>query len=819
MFKTLLWKEWRESRLLLFIMVIGTPLASLILEGLNYGHKDTLAILYFMIGISFAVLLTAIQFSNKAEPGTIDFSLPSPVHWFKIWLIKTLYGICTLTVIGFYLILLSCFFIPSLTESVSVFEILFIKTPSSTPPPALFIEIVLFTITLCLYFTGCIVSANLKSSLKAVLVTFLVIGFLYYIMLSSSLLLNYTSSNYIFWIIFPVLVFVIFLKCQSNYYLIRVSYWILTIGGILFWIIFAIKSISLHLLIPERANSFFSFSLSPTNALFSLLLISFLISSILTSMFAFGIHQKKYPAWWRSINCFNLLIIFTICTSAILFAAIPTQEDNRVKAAGLSKIIIRHDRYLKLPLIYKGIFPYMAERVSCVYSIVNENNGEVHSLGHGKFMVSDFQDVSIERQWAYYSCPTLKWGVYYKCGLWAENLITNRQYLLMTGNNIPTIDYIEEEWFDKGTRLIIVDRDSNKKTLFSVKNGMPQKIKEEQEPGKSWLLHIDINNKLYFYNSMNGIVSCYNHELIKEYELSVVKDKMNEIISSYFQNEKSNHNKDLNDIDFDNFTQVERDGTIRSMANKNQPFIFYQGPNFSISPDGKYMIFSLRPNSNPGESEIWCVSLPDGYYNTELKLINSPYSYRWTPDTGKVLDPYDRENKVDLLDFKRGISKNIIKGNFYRIQDKFPIEWSDNGKYIITYSFSNTSNGRTVNIYRFDSDTLTCSLVSSRADLTPEMFGILERWSSDRSQVVFREFNSDNIWRLDLNKGTWSEIKRPFIKYQLLGVSNKGDVYLNSSNSSNLVRIYRINETDSKLIYESRSIQDSYINRPREIMF
>lgn len=818
MFKTLLWKECKETRFLIFIMAAGTPLALLIIKGLDFSHNEILPFLY-IIWIFFAILLAASQFTNKAASGTSELLVSRPVHWFKIWFIKTVYGICTLTVFGFYLILLSYFISPSLTEASSVFQILFVKTPSSTPPSALFIGIVLFTIILYLYFTGSIVSTNLKSSLKAVLVTFLVTGFIYYVMLSSSLLLNYTSSNYIFWIIFPVLIFVVFLKCQSDYYLIRVSYWILTIGGILFWIIFVIKSISLRLLSQN-----FSFFLSPRNPLFSLLLISFVISSILASIFAFGIFQKKYRAWFKSINCFNLLIMFTICTSAIIHEAIPKQ--NSLSAADfLSPIIFYHDEYFKIPLRYKGIFPGMEERVVHKYFIVNENNSEVHSFGHDKFMFKGF-NISTESNWVYYACPTLRWGVYYKWGLWAENLITNRQYRLMTGINTATYEYIDEEWFDKGTRLIILDRDSNKKVLFSVKNGMLQKIKEEQEPGKSWLLHIDINNKLYFYNPMNRLISCYNQELIKEYKLSVVKDKMKEILSDYIQNKAPRHNKEITEIDLDYFT---RERIVRKPSPNNDLLnIYFDKPEFMISPDGKYMIFYLvlmNIDFMTIESKSWCVSLPDGIYNEEFKQRNLPlHLYRWLPGTGRILatNPIPGlEKETEVIDLKNGISKNIIKDKFYFIQEKFPIEVSDKGTYILTCSSRNFPHAYSVNLYRLDSDTLTCSLVSSKADLASEKLGILDRWSPDHSQVVFLDGHSGNFWRLDLNKGKWSEIKCPFkyYNYRLLGVSNKGEVYLKPSNDSNIIRIYRLTDTDSKLIYESKPFQNMIANPPGDVGF
>ncbi len=798
MLKALLWKEWRETRMFFILMTAGVLILSLILKAIEQSN-NILDLLYVTTWVIFAVLLAASQFTVESESGTSDFIMSRPVHWFKIWIIKTLYGVSAIILFGLYQIILIYLLLPSPGDLVSTVNIFLKNTPTSITPSAPFIGIILLTLILCLYFTGCIVSTFLKSSLKAALVTFVVSGFLYCIMLSSSLLLNYTSSNYIFWIIFPALFFVIFLKHQSNVYLKRASYWVLSIGGTLFWLIFAVKGTSLLMLKLDSMSSWgrknSPFILSPSNDLFIILLNSFLISAILTSIFAFGINRKNFPDTWKSISSFNQLFIFTICISAILLEAIPAQEHVKLS---LSEIVISKNRSAGIPLLVKNNPPYMRAKVSRQYFTVNKNTGEVHSVGNGKFMFEGFRNISIESNWAFYSCPALRWGIYYKWGLWAEDLTTNRQYLLMTINNSPDI---RSEWFDRGSRLIILDRHSNKKTLFLVKNGKPKKIQEEDSPGTSSLLGIDINNKLYFFNSTNGIITCYNHDLIKEYDSYAVRDKMMEIISDYFQNKDSNHNMNITSIDFDKYTAVGRDGRLKSKANKNVQYVFYLGPEFSLSPDGKYLIYFLRLNSKTSESECGWVSLPDGTYNKEIQLRNvHPNRYNWLPDTGKVLRTYPRENKVDLIDLKNGISKTIIKGNLYKVQNKSPIKWSHNRKFILTYSLSETSNGRTVNLYRFNSDTLTCTLVSSKAGFRIGNFelGDPEKWSQDYSQLVFDTY-SDDIWRMDLNKGNWSKINTPFKDFRLLGINNKGEVYISPFRET---KIYRVTETDSKLIYE-----------------
>jgi hypothetical protein len=58
MFKTLFWKDWRETRFLIYKMAAGTPLASLILKWLGYDHNEIL-IFFYIIWVFFAVLLAA----------------------------------------------------------------------------------------------------------------------------------------------------------------------------------------------------------------------------------------------------------------------------------------------------------------------------------------------------------------------------------------------------------------------------------------------------------------------------------------------------------------------------------------------------------------------------------------------------------------------------------------------------------------------------------------------------------------------------------------------------------------------------------------
>ncbi len=812
MYRALLWKEWRESRFFLFIMATGTFLLSLIFRSLELNDNDILAFLYVIIWTFFTVLLAASQFSNEAESGTSDFLLSRPAHWFKIWLIKTLYGICALLAFGFILLLLGSFFIPSLIKSTTILPE-FIRTSPSTPP--VFFGTILFSIMFCLYFTGCIVSTSIKSSLKGALATLIVSGFFVFILIRSSFLFNFTSSSYIFWIIFPVLFFIIFIKHQANLYITKISYWTLSIGGSLFWMIFFIKGVSL--LIILRQVRYFNLPVSiPKDFLFFLILFSFMISALITSFFACGVNQRNYPGWWKLISSINLLIIFTICTAAILSEVMPSTAHKSLAERPLDRreyysppiIISRYD-YIKKPLLFKGNIPYWEGKVSYRHIILNENSGEAYPLGTGKFMIHDIYDVSIRSQWAVYSCPALRWGVYYIWGLWSENLKTNKQHLLMTGNSIPSI---KGRLFDKGSRLLIIDETNSNKILFSIKNGTPYKINKVHEPGTSELLHIDTNNKLYFYNTLNRIITCYNHDLIKEYELSVVKDKMKEIISGYIQNKQSNHNKDRTYIDLDYFT-VGRDGRLKQRSNNDLPNMYFSEPYFSISPDNKYLIFNISIHSKTGEAKklfykpqykSWCVSLPDGIYNKvfEENNINSN-SYNWVPGTDSILAVYQKtkqENKVLLIDLKKGISKNLINEESFDMQDKLSIEWSDNGKNLIVYSSSGLPRKKTVSLYRFDPDTLTFSFITSTTGLQNGHFKYnVKRWSLDHSQIVFCELNSGIIWRLDLNEGKWSKLKSPFKNCELIGISNKGEVYVAPLSGA---KIYRVTETDSEIIYE-----------------
>jgi hypothetical protein len=72
-------------------------------------------------------------------------------------------------------------------------------------------------------------------------------------------------------------------------------------------------------------------------------------------------------------------------------------------------------------------------------------------------------------------------------------------------------------------------------------------------------------------------------------------------------------------------------------------------------------------------------------------------------------------------------------------------------------------------------------------------------WSPERSKVVFRSETCKEIWRLDLIAGQWSKIISPFDDYTLLGISDRGEVFVAPEGKA---RIYRLTDNQTEIIFQ-----------------
>ena len=811
MLKALLWKEWRETRLFFSLMILTILSSSLLLNILEQDKSlkvYAFTIVYSIVFIFFTVLLAASQFSGDEESGTSDYLMSHPVKWFSIWLIKNIYGIISIILFGLYILLMTKVYILPLLESDTLIHTLFLNFPQFIL--CIFFKALLLLIPILnLYFIGCAVSINLKSTFKAALVTFLVSGFFFLLLLYSFSDLYFRNTYYLFWVIFPILLFIVFIKYRSENRLSKIFYLVSPFVGIIFLIVTALRGISLLGLINDILINGLP-NVNPLYFFYKPAILIILPSAIITSLFAFGIYRRKYPLWWRTLNCWNFMSVFAFCLGAFIITVLPSYKS--IEPAGLTRYYSFYESNTNFPVVItESYFPrhnpsftalyYMYQvGVSEKYFALDRNTGEMHFFGREKFMLRDSVTVSEDNRWVMYVCPTLNWGVYYTYGLWVENLETGRQYFL-TKMDIKIKGYVTTEWFDEGNRLLIIKDRIGKRhkddgiLLFSFSNEKPQKLVERQDPDILRMQLIAKSDKLYFYDWGKNLVACYNRDLSKKRDITVMQDEL------IF---------------------------VPTGADKTKRWNRIQNTDLFISPGGKYMIFAVRGfpeeiginNGKYGHTEnkkqVWSVSLHTGERKIlyEGKLHYHYYGSRsnflmWNPVADNLwFDTRLSEsgnNELHLVDLNNGVHKILISEpgvNNGKWSGHFAFQWSGNGKYLITLNGTEKTKQLTVRLYAFDLQTLSCRLISSKPNLKGDSWQHVDLWSPDRSQTVFRSEDDKKIWRLDLNNGTWAKILYPSDDYYtLLGVSNRGEVFVAPSGEA---QIYRLTENQSEIIFQGK---------------
>ncbi|MFC1839141.1 ABC transporter permease [Thermodesulfobacteriota bacterium] len=800
MLKALLWKEWRETRLFFLIMALIIFIFSFLVKNLDYVKETKAyltAVLYILTWVFFSVLTAASQFAGEEESGTVDFLLSRPVHRIKIWFLKTLYGASSLVLFGLFLLLMSVFFITPFLESAAIFDIFF-KHAGGYIGYSNSDGVILCLSIFVLYFLGCTVSINIKSSFKSVLVTFLAAFCLFIVLSCSYPEFYFKASQYIFWIIFPIFMFIIFIKYQPESPFTRIIYLLLPIGGILIWIVTAIKGGSLWTMSGSGINHGI---LTRTSPIFDFpLLTGVCLSGIVTSLFAFGISPRGFQGWWKYLGCWNFLTILAISLSAFITLLTPL---NQVIRSGFNSIYINYSYYQyylnngansNLPFAIEKSHPLKGNRlvnyrqsyerniVSEQYFILDRDKGKVIFYGRDNFLMGNFHRISGDNRWVIYTAPDLKWGTYYKLELWAENLDTAEQYQLMTLNKNNAIS---GEWFDGGKRFIFnnYDGNSNKQSLilFSVTNGEPRKLKEIQTSPSCSFIFSDNKERLYFLDTSTRLISCYNHDLVKEYDITAMQEKYTEFESEFKQN-----------------------GYIRVYT--SNPF---------ISRDGEFMIFIVRGNyrnrntekkKGPWgyENQGWYISLPDGAGKKLDDIDLSSYYYRFIymgqhpVEEHLIIDTVTSKSddkKLILHDIKNGTTKTLLEDLNCIKPGRINVHWGVNGKYFLAYCSYGDTRSTTVSLFAFDSKDRSCKTVSSKPNLEGWKAPV---WSSRRSHVAFRSEDEKEIWVIDMVTGKWSKIVSTFNKYYIQGVSNEGEVYITPEGKT---QIYRLANNEEKIIF------------------
>lgn len=608
--------------------------------------------------------------------------------------------------------------------------------------------------------------------------------------------LYFKDSYYLFGIILPVLLFIIFIRYQPESYFTRIVYCVLPLGGILFWVVTSLKGASLFVLLVNN-SSYDGFIISPWEILLAFVLPGCFLSAALTSLFAFGIFRREYPAWWKYLSCWNSLIILATCFSAFLVFMTPLEQSIGVgfgypiykwvdRDTSNSPLVIEKSYY------FKGSSPSPKNKLptrtgfSEQHFILNQDKGKVTFFGREKFMWRNLLSVSSDNRWVVYSCPTLKWGVYYTLGLWAENLDTSEQYLLMT---MDSIDVKTGELLDGGKRFLLINhqRKTGKQSLvlFSIAKGKPRILNEIQISNSFNLIHIDKMDRLYFHDWNSKLVSCYNSDLVKIYDVTAIQEKVDELKSELDHKKQGNVHASRVPI---------------------------------ISPGGEFMIFSIRGSfqnqdtenkkqSRKVRNQVWYTDLA----NSVSKKINDVkfenYYYRWKPihwhpfSDNLVVDTHISKpghQELRLLDLESGTTKTLLIKKSDDGPEISNFEWSGNGKYFLTYCTTTKPSRTTVNLYAFDSKTRTCSIVSSKTNL--KNWGS-HLWSTERSHVVFSSEKDNGMWCLNLITGKWLKIVCPFNNYRLLGISNHGDIYVSPRDK---IQIYRLTENQSEIIFQGK---------------
>lgn len=798
MFKALLWKEWRETRLFFFTMALGAPCFSILLNILE-NRSDIITsaniTVYGLILAFYTVLIGAIQFAGDDESGTSGFLMSRPIHWFRIWLFKVVYGSTSLILFILFLFTMANVFLSPLLKSGKLFHTLLEFIPEFTPFTN-FNGILACIIIFTLYFISCAVSANIRSTLKSAIVTFIAALFLLFIMFCSFSAIYFKESYYLIFSVFPVLFFIVFIRYRPESRFTKTAYWLLSVGTTLIWALTAFKGGSLLRVLIDIRN-FGNYFINALVILFAYLIPACFMAAVATSLFASGIFRKQYPAWWKSLSCLNFFILAAFSFSAVFIFITPSTPNTNFgyerhygydfldTDKSNATFVIENSLTFKRNPSLKNKARQTTIGFSEKHFMLNRENGKVTFFGRGKFMNRGVLSVSPDQRWVIYSCPELNWGLYYTHTLWAENLDTSEQYPLMNLNNY--ISASDGKWFDGGKRFILVKirRSLNEQSiaLISVDSGKPRIIKKIPAYGEIYMTHIDKKERLYFYNYDSNLVSCYNRDLVKKYETAVIQEKINEFKSSIIKKHKN--------ID-----------------------IYTASP--LISPDGEFMAYTLRGSYRERDSKDkkqirisinqgWCTHLANGESNRTGDFYFGGYYYRrgyapWHPiiDNLWVYTQITESGDLEfhLVDMKKGTSKLLIteKGDFKWWKSNF--DWSGNGKSLLTHINATNNRNMSANLYSFDSINLTCSTVSSKNNLWGS--GL---WSTGRFHVVFRSDGDKDICVLNLNTGKWSEIAVPFKHFKILGVSDKGEVFVAPTGET---QIYRLTQKQQEIVFQEK---------------
>ena len=813
MIKALLWKEWRESRMYFFMILLIVPVFSLLLNSTDYVKEtkaDAFLFLYILTFCFFAVLTAANQFTGEGESGTLDFLLSRPVHRIGIWLFKIIYGTASLILFGIFLYIMSTVFVAPLLDSDTLPGMFF--NLSSGFAEYINCDGVLLCLTILgLYFVGSTVSIILRSSFKSMLVTFLLAAGVFYILLFSYLELYFKASHYIYLTVFPVFFFIIYMRYRPSSLLTRAAYILLPAAGLLIWILISYKGESLWTLL---AGNYSDKIFSRGNIIMFPVIGAVCLSGILTSLFAFGIIPRGYPVWWKFLSCLNFLAVLGICFVSFLVLSTPTTQEissvYRPYRPYYQSYMGNTDHHFIIGNIHKlgnkyytGNQPFNRQtkslEVSQKYFLLDCDKGKPVFYGKGHFLLGDFHRISKDSRWIIYSAPLLRWGISYTWGLWAENLDTSEQHLL---TSTPGINSITGEWFNKSRRFILIHYDERrplkkrflsdviytgfnpyvqKITLFSFENEIPEKL-NTPSPEIPQLIHIDRKDRLYFRNFNNNIISRFNGDLKKEQDITAVQEKLSEFQSRY---------------------EPDRKSSIYARTSV-------------ISPGGEYMIFFVtgsffdrdtekKKGTWRREIEIWVLSLTDG----STKKINDmnfvDYYYRWG---FSQWHPFEDNLLIDTALTKPGsrqiLLRDLEKGSIWTLLEKevntkseyFNVSWSGNGKYFLTGSTDLETGNVTIGLYAFDKNTHSCTPVSVKSKFKNQ--GSFP-WSKNRLYRAFGSEDGKNIWVLDFTAGKWKKISCPFDNYILLGVSNRGEVFINRADR---IEFYRLTENSNEIILQ-----------------
>lgn len=417
----MVWKEWKETRLILAIFALMMLLCTSILI-MNKKYEAVV----FLISLNYFVmilLLSASLFTYEKESATLDFIIGCPVSWWKVFATKFLYGATVIFIFGI----------------VILFGLHWLYKLSSLSPSTLDInKIGLACIALSIYSAACACSLLQKNAMKSFFVAF----FSYPI----AAIILYLLFVYIFYFKNSNSIFIIIL---GSYFLFlwKYSYILSSIGKkaiMMFFTLFLMYIMIQGGIIISMADPFCDYrDILDSFAMFiaishESILTTFILLSIGTAIYAFfKIFQKETISRFALINvlplAFTVLTIGVICITSFANKTIENSSSWWNSEPNKKYIFVTEKMYNYFP---NRTF-ILDTQTSKIYEFAKK-----HSYGVWPY------DISKDGKWVvYYLSSFGTSGLERKCDLVIENTKTGKTFFLERFPHLLFFTFSNITWF------------------------------------------------------------------------------------------------------------------------------------------------------------------------------------------------------------------------------------------------------------------------------------------------------------------------------------------------------------------------------------